>query len=96
MIALLITVKIDPANAERFETLMRECRALVDATEPSTLAYHLNRSPDEPGVYKAFEIYKSADAMKAHSSGDGFKPLVPAIVELLLEPPVTEQLVSIF
>jgi len=96
MIALIITVKIAPANVERFEGLMRQCRALVDTTEPTTRAYHLNRSPDEPGVYKAFELYESEEALQAHSSGDGFKPLVPAIVELLLEPPVTERLESIF
>ena len=96
MIAMIIKVKIDPANAETFEDLMRECRALVDANEPSTLAYHLNRSPGEPGVYKAFEIYESEEAMKIHASGEGFKVLAPAVMELMLEPPVTERLVSIF
>jgi quinol monooxygenase YgiN len=92
MLALLIKVRIDPANAELFEKLFNEFRNEVFDDEPGTLVYHLAKSPSEEGSYRAIEIYENEEARKAHSASEAFQAFRPGFVKLLLEPPSSERL----
>ncbi len=92
MLALIATLKIDPANAARFEAEFTEVAAKVRADEPGNIAYNLTRSRTEPGTYRVMEIYRDDEALRAHSGSEHFKAFRPTMAELLVAPPEMEKL----
>lgn len=58
-------VRIDPAN----DAAAREAaRAVMEATraEPGCISYVFSADFDEPGLYRIFEEWESAEALEAH------------------------------
>ena len=92
MIATLVKVRIDPANAAEFEKLFGDMAAFVHAHEPGTRTYHLAKSRTEDGCYQAIEVYESEEARKAHAETEPFHVFRPRFMALLLEPPTVERL----
>jgi len=58
-------VRIDPANAEKAQAavvgVMEETR-----NEPGCISYVFSADLSEPGVYRIFEEWESAEALAAH------------------------------
>lgn len=50
--------------------------AEVTRAEPGCLYYVPYRSPDEPSVFRIFEVYRDDAALHAHRQSDHFKRLV--------------------
>jgi quinol monooxygenase YgiN len=42
-------------------------------TEPGNIYYQAHQSPEEPRVFKIFEVYTDEDAFKAHGTYDHFE-----------------------
>jgi quinol monooxygenase YgiN len=92
MFALVVKMRIDPANAARFEKIFGDFGKQALEQEPGTLTYCLAKSRTEEGSYRAIEIYASEEAFKAHVAADAFQAFRPTFVGLLVEPPSSERL----
>ena len=92
MIATIVKVRVDPANASELERLFSEMAAFVRTHEPGTRLYHLAKSRTEDGCYQAIEIYESEKARQAHGATAPFQAFRPQFMALLLEPPQVERL----
>lgn len=57
------------------ETVREALRHLQPASreEPGNLYYQVHQSPDEPRVFKIFEVYVDEDAFKAHATYPHFE-----------------------
>ena len=60
--------------------------AAVDG-EHGTELYLIHRSADDPDVVRFYELYRDADALAAHQSGEPLKVLGGALRGLLAGPP---------
>jgi quinol monooxygenase YgiN len=91
MSALIASFKIDPANCEKFEAEFAKITEAVRANEPGVVYYQLFRER-EPGAYKVMEVYKDADAIKAHVKSEHFTKMWPQLRTLLVGEPVVDRL----
>lgn len=73
MIGVVATLKVAEGKNEEFEKIFTDLSAQVRANEPGNIVYQLTKSRTDPQVYKVLELYKDADALKAHGGTDYFK-----------------------
>lgn len=73
MIGVVATLKVQDDKAAEFEAVFTDLSKQVRANEPGNLMYQLTKSRTEPGTYKVLELYKDAEALKAHGGTDYFK-----------------------
>lgn len=75
------TIVIDPAHVERARQLLVP---LVEAThaEPGCIAYGFFADLDEPGVFRVYEEWESAEANAAHSASDHLAAFMTGVAEL--------------
>lgn len=77
--------RAEPGKEEVVADALRE---LVEPSraEPGNLLYQPYRSPDEPSVFRIFEMYADEAAFTAHAESDhfqrwGFGVAIPALAE---------------
>lgn len=70
------------------ETIIECLRNLAAGTrtEPGNLLYHVYQNPEEPQIFRLFEVYIDQDAVTAHGETEHFKTWVteraaPSLVE---------------
>lgn len=86
MITQLAKFKINPEKeAEAIETLKELCTA-VEANEPGVLVYICHRSNKSPDELVFFEVYKDADALKAHGQTEHLGKLRKSFATLFRPP----------
>ena len=57
-------------KADELKAVIADLVAGVRDGEPGTLVYAAAQDADDPNVFWFYELYESADAAAAHSSGD--------------------------
>jgi quinol monooxygenase YgiN len=72
MIILSVFLRVPPGEVEALKPHMRKVIAASRA-EPGCLFYSLAEDIAEPGVIRAFEIYRDDDALKAHGASEHFR-----------------------
>ena len=72
MLILSVVVRVPAAEVEALRPHMRKIIAASRA-EPGCIFYSLAEDVAEPGVIRAFEIYRDDDALKAHGASEHFK-----------------------
>lgn len=73
MIGVVATLKVQDGKQGEFEAIFTELSKQVRANEPGNLLYQLTKSRADATVYKVLEVYKDAEALKAHGGSDYFK-----------------------
>lgn len=63
---MICHLRVAPANASAFETLMAHVAGMTRAHEPGVVHYDFARSADEPDTYVVVEVYRDAEAHAAH------------------------------
>lgn len=93
MIAVLAVMTVKEGNGAEFESVAAGLTAEVRANEEgANLLYQLVRSTTDPNVYTFMELYRDAEAMKAHAGSDHFKAAFPALLPFLAGEPKIEVL----
>ena len=75
MISAIATLKVAPGKNAEFEAIFIELQKKVRGNEPGVLLYQLTRSREDPQTYRVLEIYKDAEAQKAHGATDYLREL---------------------
>jgi quinol monooxygenase YgiN len=85
---ILIVVKqpVRPEHADTWPTLMAE---FTDATraEPGNISFDWYRSPEDPNVWMLVEVFRDADAGKAHVESAHFQKAIEVLPQLLAATP---------
>jgi quinol monooxygenase YgiN len=92
MIGVIATLKCKDGEGPALEAAFAGLAAQVRANEPGNVAYQLCKSRTEDNTYKVLELYKDADALKAHGASDHFKAAGPALGAVLAGRPDVEYL----
>ncbi len=78
----IATFKVKPGQEAAFEQIMRQ--VVVDSrAEPGNLEYRFQQSVDDPHVYVAYEVFKTAEDAKSHINSEHIQRVVPAVLEML-------------
>jgi quinol monooxygenase YgiN len=79
--SIVATIRVKPGEEAAFETIARKLVAAVNANEPGSLLYTLNKADqdDHPRTYVFMERYKDEDAVKAHRATDHYRTLGKAM-----------------
>lgn len=64
--SLVAILSVKPENAEAMRKALEEDARLSVANEPGCLQFDLSAPPDQPGTFVLYEVYRDADAFKAH------------------------------
>ena len=96
MSKISVIAKLTAAEGKHTE-LHDAITALIDAAdeEPGLEVYSCHTTPDEPGVFYFFELYRDADAGRAHGTGDRMKAAMAAVGKLLAERPEVTRMTPI-
>jgi len=75
------TIVIDPVDVERARALVAP---LIVATraEPGCIAYGFYADLDDPGTFRVYEEWESAEANAAHSASDHLATFMAGVAEL--------------
>ena len=73
MFAVVVTLKVKPANREAFLPLMQENAAASLRDEPGCRQFDICTDPEQPETVLLYEIYDSPDAFQAHLETPHFK-----------------------
>jgi quinol monooxygenase YgiN len=71
--AQLAELEIDPAQLEAYKAAVKEHIETAVRVEPGVLVLYAVAHKDDPARITVFEIYKDADAYKAHLEAPHFK-----------------------
>lgn len=66
--SLVAMLSVKPENAEAMRKALEDDARLSIANEPGCLQFDLSAPNDAPGTFVLYEVYKDADAFKAHQS----------------------------
>lgn len=69
----LAEIEIDPAQLEAYKAAVKEHIETAVRVEPGVLVLYAVAHKDDPARITVFEIYKDADAYKAHLEAPHFK-----------------------
>ena len=72
MLILSVFLRVPPGELEAMRAHMRTVIA-ASREEPGCLFYSLAEDIAEPGLIRAFEIYRDDEALKAHGASQHFK-----------------------
>jgi quinol monooxygenase YgiN len=72
MLILSVLIRVPPGEVEALSPHMRKA-IQGSRAEPGCIFYSLAEDVAEPGVIRAFEIYKDDDALRAHGASEHFK-----------------------
>lgn len=75
------TVSVDPADHDRMVELVRPLVAATRAEE-GNLSYGFYPDPDQPGSFRVYEEWDSADAMGAHMASEHMATFMSGMGEL--------------
>jgi quinol monooxygenase YgiN len=75
------TLVIDPAHVDRARTLLAPLLTATRA-EPGCIAYGFYADLDEPGTFRVYEEWESAEANAAHSASDHLAAFMAGVAEL--------------
>lgn len=85
MRAILAYLTAKPGMEAKFKDEMTAQAKRCLANEPGCLQFDVAQDPKEPTRFVMLEIYKDADAIKAHQESDHFKNFRPVISELVAD-----------
>jgi quinol monooxygenase YgiN len=78
----IATFKIKPGQEAAFEQIMKQ--VVIDSrAEPGNLEYRFQRSVDNPQVYVAYEVFRTAEDAKTHLNSDHIQKILPAVLQML-------------
>ncbi|MDG3009599.1 antibiotic biosynthesis monooxygenase [Rhodococcus sp. D2-41] len=92
MIGVIATMTVQDGNGPQFEAVAAELIEKVRAQEDGNLLYQLTRSKADANVYKFMELYRDADALRAHGTSDYFRESFGKLGALLAGEPQIEYL----
>lgn len=72
MVILSVLIRVPAGEVEALRPHMRTIIA-ASRSEPGNIVYTLAEDVAEPGVIRAFEIYRDDAALKAHGQSEHFK-----------------------
>jgi quinol monooxygenase YgiN len=75
------TIEIDPAHVDRARALLVPLVATTRA-EAGCLAYGFYADLDDPGTFRVYEEWESAEANAAHSASDHLAAFMAGVAEL--------------
>ena len=72
MIALLVTIRIQPPHREAFMEAMLDDASHSVQDEPGCLRFDVLEDPDDPNRIFLYEVYRDEDALEAHRRAPHF------------------------
>jgi (4S)-4-hydroxy-5-phosphonooxypentane-2,3-dione isomerase len=66
MLALIVTVKVKPAERERFLSVIEDDAICSVRDEPGCVRFEVLQDRDDQDTYYFFEVYKDEAALAAH------------------------------
>jgi quinol monooxygenase YgiN len=91
---LIVTAKLKPGSAAKFEALFEASRTNT-RKEPGNVTYQLSRDTDDATKYLVYERWKSVAAMEAHMKAEYVTKLLSALPEMLDGAPDVKVLVAV-
>jgi quinol monooxygenase YgiN len=88
MITYTVTVRAQPGKRDELLDVFRELAASAES-EPGTLLYTFHTVDDDPDVIVTFEVFRDADALKAHQRADVLKTVGPKLGPLIASSEMT-------
>ena len=85
-ITLVATLAAVEGKEAQLQDALVELVAAADE-EPGCEIYSVHSSPNEPGVFRFFELYTDRDALKAHGRGQRMATAMTKLEGLLAGPP---------
>ena len=73
LVVMLVELDLDPARMDEFKAAAKEIGEASVRTEPGCRQYNVVFEKDNPARARLFEVYDSADALKAHVETAHFK-----------------------
>ena len=92
MIALVVTINVQPGKGPELEAVFKDLAAKVRANEPGNSLYQLVKSRKEEDAYKVLEIYADQAALDGPGQSAHFKEISPRMGPLLAGRPQVEVL----
>ena len=72
MIALLVTIRIQPPHREAFMEAMLDDASHSVQDEPGCLRFDVLEDPDDPNRIFLYEVYRDEEALEAHRQAPHF------------------------
>ncbi|MEG9861965.1 MAG: putative quinol monooxygenase [Parvularculales bacterium] len=91
-IGVVATLTIQDGKQEEFESIVRDLRAQVKASEPECLMYDAFQSQKDKNVYVFMERYSSQEALEAHGKTEHFRAAGPKLGAVLAGAPIIDYL----
>ena len=96
MIALLVTIRIQPPRREAFMEAMLDDALHSVQDEPGCLRFDVLEDPDDPNRIFLYEVYRDEGALDAHRQAPHFLRWKHATRNWFDGEPVVEQAVSVY
>ena len=96
MIALLVTIRIQPPQREAFMEAMLDDALHSVQDEPGCLRFDVLEDPDDPNRIFLYEVYRDEEALDAHRQAPHFLRWKHATRNWFDGEPVVEQAVSVY
>ncbi|MEJ5977392.1 putative quinol monooxygenase [Novosphingobium sp. PS1R-30] len=94
MITMIVHLRVAPANAAAFETLMTHVAEMTREHEPGVAYYAWSKSVDEADTYVVVEVYADAEVHAAHMASSWVRESLPRSAALIDGLPHIRQYVS--
>jgi (4S)-4-hydroxy-5-phosphonooxypentane-2,3-dione isomerase len=94
MLALIVTVKVKPAERERFLSVIEDDAICSARDEPGCVRFEVLQDRDDQDTYYFFEVYQDEAAMAAHRQTPHFARW-NAASEAVLSGPVERKMATI-
>jgi quinol monooxygenase YgiN len=83
LVVMIVELELDPARVDEFKAAAKEIGEASVLTEPGCRAYNVIFEKDNPARARLFEVYDSADALKAHVETAHFKKYVETTKDII-------------
>ena len=87
MLALIVTVKVKPAERERFLSVIEDDAICSVRDEPGCVRFEVLQDRDDQDTYYFLETYRDEAALEAHTQTPHYARWVEAREVVLAEPP---------
>src|ERR671926_356207 len=87
MLAIFVTVKVKPAERERFLSVIEDDAISSVRDEPGCVRFEVLQDRDDQDTYYFFEVYKDEAALDAHTKTPHYARWMEARDVVLVQPP---------
>ena len=96
MLAIFVTVKVKPAERERFLSVIEDDAISSVRDEPGCVRFEVLQDRDDQDTYYFFEVYKDEAALDAHTKTPHYARWMEARDVVLVQPPQRARTTPLF